>query len=94
MVSSDDIKKLGKLAHLQISQEEEAELIQKLSAIIAHVDQLKSVDVSAVEPMSHVHGSTNVFRADSPAPGLSIEDLMKNVPDHSGRFIRVPLIVE
>ena len=25
---------------------------------------------------------------------LSAEDLLQNVPDHSGRFIRVPLIVE
>lgn len=25
---------------------------------------------------------------------LTEEDLLKNVPDHSGRFIRVPLIVE
>jgi len=94
MFSSDDIKKLGKLAHLYISQEEEVELIHKLSAIIEHVDHLTSVDVSAVQPMSHVHGSTNVTRSDELTPGLSIEDLMKNVPDHSGRFIRVPLIVE
>jgi aspartyl-tRNA(Asn)/glutamyl-tRNA(Gln) amidotransferase subunit C len=35
-------------------------------------------------------GSTEV----PPQAMLTAEDLLLNVPDHSGRFIRVPLIVE
>lgn len=94
MFSADDIKKLGKLASLHISADEEAELSKKLSSIIEYVDRLKEVEITGVEPMSHVHGSTNVFRADVISGQLPVEALMMNVPDHSGRFIRVPLIVE
>lgn len=35
-------------------------------------------------------GSTEV----PPQAMLTADDLLQNVPDHSGRFIRVPLIVE
>jgi aspartyl-tRNA(Asn)/glutamyl-tRNA(Gln) amidotransferase subunit C len=94
MFNADDIKKLARLAHLKVTLEEESQLIPKLSAIVEHISQLKAVDVSGVEAMSHVHGSTNVFRADEAQPHLSIDALMQNAPDRSGRYIRVPLIVE
>jgi aspartyl-tRNA(Asn)/glutamyl-tRNA(Gln) amidotransferase subunit C len=94
MFNADDIKKLARLAHLEVTPEQASQLIPKLSAIVEHISQLKEVDVSGVEAMSHVHGSTNVFRTDEVRPHLSIDALMQNAPDRSGRFIRVPLIVE
>lgn len=76
MFSSDDIKKLSKLAHLHVNPEDEAQLCKKLGAIIEYVGQLMEVDVSGIEPMSHVHGSQNIFRADEAQGQLPIEALM------------------
>ncbi|RIL11846.1 MAG: Asp-tRNA(Asn)/Glu-tRNA(Gln) amidotransferase GatCAB subunit C [Proteobacteria bacterium] len=86
--------KIAKLAHLHMSDAELDELTPQLSAIIEFVQQLEKIDISGVEAMSHVHGSTNVFREDNVLTSMEIESLLQNVPDHSGHFIRTPLVVE
>ena len=93
MVSAEDVKKIAKLAALSVSPEEVERFTRELNAIFAHVEQLRAVDVSSVEPMSHVHGSINVFRDDKVAGHMDCELALSNVPDRSGRFIRVPIII-
>lgn len=92
--TAEDVQKLAKLSHLHLEGGESERLSAQLSEIIGYVQQLEAVDVSGVEPMSHVHGSTNIFRNDVAQPSMGIESLMQNAPDRSGRFIRVPIIVE
>lgn len=94
MVSEDEVKKLAQLARLEISDQGVAKVASKLSSILDYINQLKEVDVSGIEPMSHVHGVTNVMRADENKDSLSIEDLKKMAPEMNGRFIKVPLVVE
>lgn len=94
MISIEEILKIAKLAHLNLSEDEQARMTAELSSILDYIDQLNKVDVSGVEPMSHVHGSNNVMREDLIAEPLPFEELKKIAPDSSGRFIRVPIIVE
>jgi aspartyl-tRNA(Asn)/glutamyl-tRNA(Gln) amidotransferase subunit C len=93
MVSADDVKKIAKLAALSVSPEEVERFTRELNSIFAHVEKLRTIDVSAVEPMSHVHGSINVFRQDKVSGQMDSEAALSNVPDRSGRFIRVPIII-
>jgi aspartyl-tRNA(Asn)/glutamyl-tRNA(Gln) amidotransferase subunit C len=44
--------------------------------------------------MSHVHGSKNIFREDVVEPSMPTEEGLSNAPDRSGRFFRVPIIIE
>ena len=94
MISIEEILKIAKLAHLNLSEEEQTRMTSELGAILDYIEQLNKVDVRGVEPMSHVHGSTNIMRDDVTEESLPFEDLKKIVPDSSGRFIRVPIIVE
>lgn len=94
MITDDEIKKLGRLAYLHVEERDLKELGPKLNSIIDYVAQMSKLDVSGIEPMSHVHGSQNVFRDDTISPSAPFEMLERNVPDRSGRFIRVPIIVE
>lgn len=93
MIGKDDVLKIARLANLLVSEEEGAALTTDLNAILEYVEKLNEIDVTSVEPMSHVHGSVNVFRQDEVQPSMSLEESLKNVPDRSGRFIRVPIIV-
>jgi len=93
MVSAEDVKKIAKLAALSITPEEVERFTRELNAIFAHVETLRSIDVSSVEAMSHVHGSINVFREDKVSGQMDTEAALSNVPDRSGRFIRVPIII-
>lgn len=94
MINDDDVNKIAKLAYLTVSQNEVEAVKNKLNSILEYVKHLQSVDVSNVAAMSHVHVSTNVLREDKVEPSLSNEEALKNAPDKSGRFIRVPLIID
>ena len=94
MVTEEDVKKLATLARLEISPEASGKVAAKLNSILDYINQLKEVDVSSVEPMSHVHGITNVMREDVVQPSLSIEELKQMAPETNGRYIKVPLVVE
>ena len=93
MIGKDDILKIARLANLLVSEQEGEVLTTDLNAILGYVKKLDEIDVSSVEPMSHVHGSVNIFRQDEAQPSMDPEEGLRNVPDRSGRFIRVPIIV-
>lgn len=93
MISDDDVKKIAKLAYLYVSDAENKSLTGELNSILGYVEQLSKVDVSGVEPLSHVHGSTNVLREDVTQPSMDNAAGLSNAPDRSGRFIRVPIVV-
>lgn len=94
MISEADILKLARLAKLTLGKEEASKLTNDLNSILGYVKNLEAVDVSKIEPMSHVHGITNVFRDDKIEPSLPVEQTLAGAPDSSGRFIRVPIVID
>ena len=93
-MNEEDVRKLAHLARLEIDPAEIAATAEKLGSILNYVRQLDKVNVEDIEPMSHVQGVMNVFRADQVVPSMAIEEALLNAPDRSGRFIRVPIIIE
>ena len=104
MISKLELLKLAALAHLYIDESNLEKLSQdlnSLNSIFGYMEQLEKVDVSGVEPMSHVNAAQdtapnqtqNVFREDKVLAMLGIEQVLRNAPDSSGRFFRVPLII-
>lgn len=93
-LSREEALKVAKLACLKISDEEASTLTTNLNDILGYVGMLSQVDVSGVEPTSHAHGSSNVFREDTLLPSLPVESLLKIVPASSGRFIKVPIVID
>jgi aspartyl-tRNA(Asn)/glutamyl-tRNA(Gln) amidotransferase subunit C len=59
-----DLVNVAKLARLSLKEEEIPRLIDDLDRIIAFVAQLKEVDVTDVEPMSHAKDAKLSFRPD------------------------------
>ena len=113
MISEDEVKKIANLARLELDPTLTPVVTGHLNSILGYVRRLDEVDTSGVEPMSHVHGVSNILREDTalppssaqeptplgnteipPQPMLESDALLQNAPDNSGRFIRVPLIVE
>jgi len=58
------IEKLCDLARLKVGADELDDVVSKLSRIVGFVDQLQSVDTSAVEPMAHPLSQPQRLRAD------------------------------
>ena len=82
------------LARLHLSDEERAKFQRQLDDILAHVNELKSVDVSGVEPTAHAIPVTNVFRADEPRPGIAHDAALNNAPNQKAGQFFVPKIIE
>lgn len=93
MINDDDIKKIAHLARLSVDDGELKKLSEDLNSILGYVEQLQKINVDGIDPLSHVHGITNVFREDEQGPMLTLEEVQQNAPETLGRFFKVPLTV-
>ena len=64
MLSLEQIARIADLARLEVTPDEAAALQQQLNGILAMVDQMRSVDTSGVEPMSHPQQAMQRMRED------------------------------
>lgn len=94
MINEDDVRKIADLACLHLEDSERPAMTTKLNSILQYVEKLLAIDVSNVEPMSHVHGSTNVFRSDIVVPDKDPQVMLSNAPSRSGNFLKVPIIID
>lgn len=93
-ITTEDVKYIAGLSRLFISDNEIEMFRGQLNSIIEYVEQLNSLDTSNVEPTSHVIPLNNVMRDDIPAASLPVEEALKNAPDSTEKFYRVPKIIE
>ena len=89
-----DIHYVADLARLQLTPEEEQRLGSQLGNILGYVEQLRTVNVSGVEPTSHAFPLVNVTRPDVARPGIPQEEALQNAPLKSNGLFIVPKIVE
>ena len=93
-ITMDEVKHVANLARLAITEEEVEKLTNDLDAIISFAEELNELDTENVEPTSHVLDMKNIFREDVSKPGLPVEEVLKNAPDHENGQIKVPAIIE
>lgn len=93
-VTIEQVREIAVLARLRFSEEEEASLATDLSRILDYVEQLEELDISAVEPMSHVLDLHNVVRPDVPFTRISRSDALDNAPDADAEYFRVPKVID
>jgi len=64
VLSLEQIARIADLARLEVTPDEAAALQQQLNGILAMIDQMRSVDTSGVEPMSHPQQAMQRMRED------------------------------
>jgi aspartyl-tRNA(Asn)/glutamyl-tRNA(Gln) amidotransferase subunit C len=94
VISRDDVLRVARLARLALTDAEVETMREQLSAILSHIDALKAVDTTGVEPTSHAVPQFNVMREDEPRPCFPVDEMLANAPDRVGDFFRVPRIIE
>jgi len=90
MLDRAQVLHVAKLARLELSDEELSTMASELSGILGHVDRISKLDLSGVDPTSHVVALENVLRADVPRPSLDRDSALANAPDPSDGAFRVP----
>ncbi|MBI5200724.1 MAG: Asp-tRNA(Asn)/Glu-tRNA(Gln) amidotransferase subunit GatC [Elusimicrobia bacterium] len=94
MIDEALVKHVARLARLQLTDAETAAMKRELGAILDTMEALKSVDVSAVPPTSHVLGLTDVLRPDEARPFAHREALLEGAPNRDGDYFKVPKVLE
>lgn len=94
MVDKKTVEYVANLARINITKQEADSLHAQLSKIIGYIDKLKEVDVKEVRPMRGPDTKKNVFREDKAVPSNLEEDILKNSPQRSGQYFKIPKVIE
>ncbi len=93
-LSLDQVRKVARLARLELSEPDLARMQQQLSAILDYIDQLNQLNTDGVEPLAHPLPVQNVFRPDEEAPSLPVDEALQNAPQRVGNHFGVPAVFD
>jgi len=93
-VDEEVVRRIARLARIEVSDAEAKALERELSGILAWVEQLNEVDTRHVEPMTRVTPMTLKKRADIVTDGGIADDIVANAPAREDHFFVVPKVVE
>lgn len=93
-VDETTVRRVAKLARIAVKDEEVAHLAGELNAILAFVEELSTIDVEGVEPLTSVTPMKLPLRADKVTAGGEPEKVLSNAPVREGDFFVVPKVVE
>lgn len=92
-----DVRKIAKLAHLEISDEEVALYTPQMADIVKYVEQLNELDTKDVEPMLGgltVEGAaTETLREDKPRASFAQEEALSEAPSGVSGHFQVPKVL-
>lgn len=93
-LSRETVHYVAQLSRIELQPQELEKLSSQLQAVLDFIDQLKEVDISGVEPTSHILPVSNIFREDTPSPCLPVSKTLDNAPEKEGNFFVVPKVIE
>ena len=93
-IDNSTVKKVAKLARIEINEEEETTLITELNNILGWVDELKQVNTDNVEPMLSVFNESMQMREDKAESNFDNNQILDNSPESNSGFFVVPKVVE
>lgn len=87
------VEKLAKLSRLSFEDQEKEEIKSDLEKMIAFVEKLNELDTTGIEPLMHISGNKNVFRADVVEGMCTKEEALKNAPVKDADYFIVPKVI-
>ena len=93
-VDSDTVRRVAHLARIAVAEDEVESLRGELNAILAFVEELASVNVEGVEPMTSAMPMPMKKREDVVTEGAIADAIVANAPAAEDHFFVVPKVVE
>ena len=81
MLEREQVLHVAKLARLALDEAELDKMAVELSAVLEHVDTIRQLDLTDVEPTSHAVDLAGVMRADEPVPCLDRDAVLAAAPE-------------
>jgi aspartyl-tRNA(Asn)/glutamyl-tRNA(Gln) amidotransferase subunit C len=93
-VDQATVRRIAHLARIAVEDDEVERLGGELNAILAFVEELSSVDVAGVEPLTSVLPMQMKKRQDVVTDGGFADDVLANAPEREDHYFVVPKVVE
>ena len=93
-LDKDQVRHIATLARLNLTDDEYAESVTKLSKIVDFVDQLSQADTEGVAPMAHPLDAAQRLRPDVVTEPDERDEVQQNAPAVSDGFYLVPKVIE
>lgn len=93
-LTTDDVKKIAKLARIKLNDEEITRHQNELNKIFNWIQQLQEVNTEGVEPMFSVDDRSLKTREDVVSETSLKEQILKNAPSSKYGYFVVPKVVE
>lgn len=89
-----DVKKIGHLARLSLSEEDIALYTPQLSNILHFIEHMSQTDTSQVEPLAHPLDVTQRLRADTVSEQDLRDKFQRIAPQVEAGLYLVPKVIE
>jgi aspartyl-tRNA(Asn)/glutamyl-tRNA(Gln) amidotransferase subunit C len=93
-ISRADVAHLGRLARLELTDDELDHYSTQLDVILHAVARISEVAADDIPPTSHPVPMQNVFRPDVVVPGVDRDEVFASAPAHEDDRFRVPRILD
>ncbi len=93
-LSQEEVKHIGLLARLGLSETEIEKFRDQLSDILENFEILQQVDTSDLPPTSQPIALQNVLRPDEPAPSYPPEEILANAPQKDSDYFKTRAVLE
>ncbi|HPE85641.1 MAG TPA: Asp-tRNA(Asn)/Glu-tRNA(Gln) amidotransferase subunit GatC [Chlamydiales bacterium] len=94
-MKKEDIQVLGHLSKIELSDDEQIQLLANLQKVLNYIEDLKSIDTEGVPPCDFVlENAKNCMAEDAVSETLNIKEFLDNAPSSTGGMIRVPPVIQ
>jgi len=93
-VDQATVRRIAHLARIAVEDDEVERLGGELNAILSFVEDLSSVNVDNVEPLTSVLPMQMKKRQDVVTDGGFADDVLANAPEREDHYFVVPKVVE
>ncbi len=93
-LSDDQIRRIARLARIAVRPEESAAVAERLNRVLGLIDEMRAVDTSGIEPMSHALEVVQRLRPDEVSEGDRREAYQAVAPAVEGGLYLVPKVIE
>ena len=93
MLENKDILKLAKLSRLELSDADVESMKGHLQNMLSHLDELRSLDLANVEPMTSVDEPATALRPDVVGECLPTELAFRNAPRVENDHFVIPKVI-
>ena len=94
-VTINDVEKIAKLAKLKFTEEEKIKLQGEMNEVLGYIDTINQIPgLDDVKPLENINDTENVFREDVSEVCLTKEEALKNAPEKTENFFKVPKVLD